>query len=77
MVVLRVILEDFGLFLVVESPDEFVEFEILAPLFTIHEPMIVQLHSPYLRAFAAYICFDSWTLNFLARRNLSCALSEG
>ena len=77
MVVLRIILEDLWLFLVVESPDEFVEFEILAPLLAIHEPMIVQPHSPYLRVFAAYICFDSWTLNFLARRNLSCALSEG
>ena len=72
MVVLWVILKDFGLFLVVESPDEFVEFEILAPFLAIYEPMIVQPHTPQPRVFAPYICFDSWTLNFLARRNLNC-----
>ena len=76
MVVLWVILEDFGLLLVVESPDEFIEFEILAPLLAIYEPMIIQPHTPYLRNSVEYICFESWTLNFLARRNLSCSLSE-
>lgn len=76
MVVLWVVLKDFGLFLVVESPDEFVEFEILAPLLAIDEPVIVQPYTPYLLVLAAYICFDNWTLNFLARRNLSCSLSE-
>ena len=59
MVVLRVVLEDLGLFLVVESPDKLVEFELLAPLLAIYEPMIVQPQAPYLPVFAAYICFDS------------------
>ena len=46
MIVLRVVLEYFVLFVVFEGSHEVVDFEVFAPLFAVHKPIECQSGGP-------------------------------
>jgi hypothetical protein len=73
VVVLRIVLEDFGLLFVVKISYKVIHSELLPPFLAIYEPASsLAFDVNVFEGVKPHICFARPTLNFLARRNLSC-----
>jgi len=76
VIVLRVVLEDFGFLGVLEVAGEVVEVYFFAPFLTIDEPMQSSDYDFPWMASGAYIFSERATSNFRARRNRSWAARQ-
>lgn len=71
VVILGIVLENFGFLRVVEVPHELIDAKGFPPFLAINKPECLSEDYHLRRDATTYICFARLTLNFLARKKRS------